>query len=134
MRVVVDTSVWSLALRRNPPISHSKVDRLKSLIESGEDILLLGVVLTEVLQGVRDKKFFESLKKALAVYPLLELSREDYVYAAEVRNLCLSKGIQAATVDFIISSAVIRHQASLLTTDVDFSRIASVVPLKLFDG
>lgn len=132
MKIIVDTSVWSLALRRPAPAGHPKVQKLEELIQIGEGITLLGIIVTELLQGVRDKGRFQELKGALEPFPLIEPFRDDYLYAAELANQCLAKGIQASTIDFLIAAAAIRHEASLMTTDQDFGHIASVVPeLKL---
>ena len=131
MKVLVDTSVWSLALRRNLPSPHPKVEKLRSWIESGEEVFLLGVIFTELLQGFREKKDFDRVHKALEPFPLLDLTRHDYRFAAEIRNLCLTKGIQTSTIDVLIAAAAIEHEIPLLTTDNDFDRIASVVPLEL---
>ena len=92
---------------------------------------MLGIILTEVLQGVRDKNRFDKLKEALAPFPLIEPERQDYVHAAEIRNRCQEKGIQASTIDFLIASYASRRQMPLLSTDLNFDRIATVVPLKL---
>ena len=127
----MDTSVWSLALRRDRPSAEPKVGNLKELIQSGQDLCLLGMILTEILQGVRERGHFEKLKEALASFPLVEPSREDYVFSAEIRNECALKGIRASTIDFLIAGTAIHHEMALLTTDADFDRIASVVPLRI---
>ncbi len=131
MKVLVDTSVWSLAFRRNVPSPHPKVEKLRSWIESGEEVFLLGVIFTELLQGVREKKDFDRVREALEPFPLLDLTRHDYRFAAEIRNLCLAKGVPTSTIDVLIAAAAIGHEIPLLTADNDFDRIASVVPLKL---
>jgi predicted nucleic acid-binding protein len=65
------------------------------------------------------------------LFPLLQLERDDYVAAAELRNLCRSKGVQASTIDFQIAAACVRHDCSLLTNDQDFRHIAQHCPLQL---
>lgn len=97
----------------------------------GEEIFLLGIILMEILQGVRNKKDYDQLRVALDPFSLIEPSREDYVFSAEIRNKCLSKGIQASTVDSLIAGTAIRHETLLLTTDDDFLHISKIVPLKL---
>lgn len=131
MKFLVDTSVLSLAFRRRKPSDTTEVQKLKTFIEEGEDIRLLGVVLMEVLQGIREKKQFDEVRQTLAVFPLLEPTADDYAYCAQIRNQCTSKGIQASTIDFLIAGMALRNHARLLTTDEDFRRIAKVVPLKL---
>lgn len=131
MRFLVDTSVWSLALRRRRPVSHPAVDKLKILLEAGEDVCLMGVILTEVLQGFRAKGQSVALKKALEPFPLLEMDREGYVEAADIRNECAARGVQVSTIDGIIAASAIRHRAHLLTADNDFVRMSKITSLKL---
>lgn len=132
MKIIVDTSVWSLALRRPAPAKQPKVQKLEELIQIGEGITLLGIIVTELLQGVRDKGRFQELKGALEPFPLIEPSRDNYLFAADLANRCLAKGIQASTIDFLIAATAIQHEASLMTTDQDFDHMALVAPeLKL---
>jgi len=130
--VLVDTSVWSLALRRRDGgARHPAVSTLRSLIEQGETIRLIGAILQEVLQGVRDRSQFARLRSALKPFPLIELGRGDYEAAAELGNHCRSRGVQAGTIDFLIAAAAIRHRCALLTADQDFVHIARLSPLRL---
>lgn len=134
MNVLVDTSVWSLVLRRNFPSTHIKAHLLRELVSAGESIYLLGVILQEILQGVKTKEQFAKLKRFLEPFPLLPLTRDDFVYAAELGSLCQRKGVQASTIDFLIASAAIRYNCNLLSDDADFTHIAKVTPLKLLSG
>lgn len=132
MKVLVDTSVWSLALRRRktlPPVA--EVSLLKELIENQEEIITLGIILQELLQGIRDPQQYRSIFKAMRPFPLLEPNREDYEYAAHLSNLCRSKGIQASTIDFLISAVCLNHKSVLLMTDKDFLHISKYCDLKL---
>lgn len=132
MKIIVDTSVWSLALRRPAPAKQPKVQKLEELIQIGEGITLLGIIVTELLQGMRDKGRFQELEGALEPFPLIEPSRDDYLFAADLANRCLAKGVQASTIDFLIAATAIQHEASLMTTDQDFDHMALVAPeLKL---
>ena len=129
MSVLVDTSVWCLALRRDRPEAGREVDALRAAIEAGE-ACLLGVILQEVLQGFPSLDRTRRLMTLLAPFPLLTLHRGDYVFAAEIRNKCRAKGVQISTVDAQIAAAAINHRCSLLTTDADFQRIARHFPLR----
>lgn len=131
MRILVDTSVWSLALRRKAGIVNSETAMLKALIEEGEDIFLLGVILQEILQGIKNPKDFSALKGYFEAFPLIDLTREDYTKAAELKNHLIKKGKQASTIDALIASAAISYNCSLFTTDEDFSYIAAHSKLKL---
>ncbi|MBI1820155.1 MAG: PIN domain-containing protein [Nitrospirae bacterium] len=131
MNVIVDTSVWSLALRRKSSQTTPPVEKLTDLIQNEENIFLLGVVLQELLQGIKFSKDFARLLEQLFPFPLIEPHRKDYIEAARLRNHCSSKGVQAGTIDFLIASICIRYDCYLLTTDHDFNSIAGCSTLKL---
>jgi len=131
MRVIVDTSVWSLALRRQAPSKNPEAVLLMKLIEEGEGIFLLGIILQEILQGVKVHADFERLKEHFAAFPMLPIRREQYVRAAELRNLLTRKGVQTSTVDALIAAAAMSHNCYLFTNDKDFQLIAKHSSLKL---
>ena len=133
MRILVDTSVWSLALRRPSGVVNQESILLKALIERGTDLCLLGIILQEVLQGIRNAKDFLALTEYFTAFPLIELTREDYVRAAELRNRLLRKGVQGRTIDLLIASAAISCNCHLFTADKDFAHIAEHSELKLYD-
>lgn len=131
MKVLVDTSVWSLALRRKTKSADPKAELLRELISSDQSICLLGVIVQQVLQGIRNREHFQTVNESLEHFPLIDLARDDYVYAAELGSECRNRGIQAGTIDYLIAAAAIRHECHLLTTDLDFTHMAAVAPLKL---
>lgn len=131
MKVIVDTSVWSLALRRHSPVSNPEALLLRRMIEEGESIFLLGVILQEILQGVRHPRDFRQLREHLEAYPLLPVRREHYVKAAELQNHLTRNGVQAATIDALIAASAIAHGCHLFTNDNDFQFIARHCDLKL---
>jgi len=132
MKILVDTSVWSLALRRSSGIVNEEAIALKTIIEQGEEIYLLGIILQEVLQGIRNPKDFLALKEYFKAFPLIELAREDCVRAAELKNQLIRKGRQASTIDVLIASVAISHRCHLFTADKHFTQIAEHSELKLF--
>lgn len=131
MRVLVDTSVWSLALRRKGPADHPSVGALASLLRSGEDVFVSGLILQEVLQAFRSDASFRTILRHLEPFPLLDLGRSDYVAAATLHRRCAAKGLGVSTSDCQIAMAAIRHECLLLTADRDFERIARVSDLGL---
>lgn len=131
MRIIVDTSVWSLAIRRHTPSKHSEVKVLRRIIDQEEDIFLIGIILQEILQGVKKSEDFTRLKEHLSVFPLLEITREHYVRAAELKNCLSTKGIQVSTVDALIATAAIANNCYLFTNDKDFHHIAQHSKLRL---
>lgn len=131
MRVIVDTSIWSLALRRHVIIQNPEVELLRTIIKNGENIFLLGIILQEILQGVRKPQDFIRLKEYFDPFPLIEIEREDYIRAAELKNNLSRNGIQVSTIDALIATASIVNDCYLYTNDKDFSHIARHSKLKL---
>ena len=116
MRVIVDTSVWSLALRRNQANPHLSVVKLRDLIADSR-VVMLGVVRQEILSGIRHLEQFNRLKEYLRAFPNLELSMRDYEIGAEFYNTCRTKGIQGSNTDFLICAVAAERNYAILTTD-----------------
>jgi predicted nucleic acid-binding protein len=129
VNVLVDTSVWSLALRRDAPPGGREVEALSAAVERG-DVCLSGVILQEILQGFPSLERTRRLKDYLAPFPLLDVHRGDFVFAAEIRNKCRSKGLAVTTIDAQIAAAAINHGCALLTADADFEGVARHYPLR----
>ncbi|MBN3895931.1 MAG: DUF4411 family protein [Nostoc sp. NOS(2021)] len=132
MKVIVDTSVWSLALRRNYKVDNlPHVAVLRELITDGR-VALLGAVRQEILSGIRDANQYNRLKSYLRAFPNLELDMEDYELASEFYNTCRSNGIQGANTDFLICSTASRRNYTIITTDKDFDNFSQHIPITLF--
>ena len=131
MKVLVDTSVWLPALRKKPISTDLGVDALFKLITTGQSVYILGLIMYEVVCGFRTPKERKELEQMLSAFPIIEISKEDYLYAVDVNGACRMKGITTSTVDSIIAAAAIRYDCHLLTTDKDFERIAKITPLQL---
>ncbi len=131
MKVLVDTSAWSLALRRKDGRDHPASKKLAALIEQGQDICITGCILQEVLQGFRKDAQFRKVLSLLEHVPMLSLARRDHVEAARLRRRCASRGIAGSTIDCQTAAAAIGHDCILLTADRDFERISRVGPLRL---
>ena len=129
MKVLVDTSVWSLAFRRRSP-AHPFVDELRRLVVSGR-AGIIGPVRQEVLSGIRDVGAFERLRDRLGAFPDEPLTSGDYERAAEFFNVCRANGLQGSNTDFLLCAVAVRHHMPLLTTDGDFRRYAAVIPVAL---
>ena len=128
----VDTSVWSLAFRRDSDSSTPQVLALRQAIERGDAIVTTGLVLQELLQGFSGPRARKDLIDRFAALPFLNPDREDHIAAAELRNKSRRSGIQVGTIDALLAQLCIRHRLTLLTTDKDFSHIASQFPLRLW--
>ena len=131
MSLFVDTSVWSLALRRDSPVHGPEVGALIQAIESGETLLTTGLVLQELLQGFSGPRSREKILDRFSAIPLLAPDRDDHVRAAELRNHCRRGGVQVGTIDALLAQLCIRHDLTMLTADEDFRRIAKHSKLKL---
>ncbi|MGL4503049.1 MAG: type II toxin-antitoxin system VapC family toxin [Planktothrix sp.] len=132
MKVIVDTSIWSLTLRRNsPPDEMSRVKELRDLITEGK-VVLLGAIRQEVLSGVRHPEQFTRLRDYLRAFPDLEITTADYELAAEFFNTCRRNGIQGSNTDFLICSVAHNRQYSILTTDKDFENFQPYIPVTLY--
>lgn len=105
--------------------------KLGTLLEHGEDVLLLGIILQEILQGFRSERTAERLNRRLEPFDLLPLERRHYIAAARIRRRCVSHGVTPSTIDCLIASAAIVHRCRLLTADDNFEHIARVTRLKL---
>lgn len=130
MIVLVDTSVWSLGLRRSTQAPEPAAVELRRLITVNE-AGLIGVIRQEVLSGVRDQRQFVALRDALRAFPEFPLAVSDYEQAAEFFNTCRSAGIQGAHADFLICAAAKRYGVPILTTDRDFVRYSHHLNIKL---
>lgn len=132
MKVVVDTSVWSLALRRNQIQEDlPQVLSLRELIADGR-VALLGAIRQEVLSGIREIEQFVRLRDYLRAFPNLELVIDDYELAAEFYNSCRRSGIQGSNTDFLICAVAYRRSYSILTTDGDFALFGEQLPISLW--
>lgn len=133
MKVLVDTSVWSLALRKRSKqvnIMPSQVVLLRELIQDGR-VVLFGAIRQELLSGIRTQKQYESLKLHLRAFPNLLLEVEDYELAADYFNVCRRQGVQGSNTDFLICAVASRRECSILTTDQDFDHFSKHIPVSL---
>ena len=134
VKVLVDTPVWSLALRRNvEQLSREQVrdrETLSELIGEGR-AEIIGPVRQEVLSGIRNQQQFQKVLKYLRLFDDTALRQEDYEEAARIHNLCRAAGISGSGVDFLICAAAQRRQWQILTLDRDFERYARHTSIRL---
>ena len=134
MMVLVDTPVWSLALRRRPEDISDREEQLTQalaeLIREGR-AQLLGPIRQELLSGIREEAQFRKLRDYLRAFQDPTLEAADYEEAAHMHNQCRTRGIAGSAVDFLICAAAHRRNWTILTTDRDFQNYASVLPLRL---
>jgi predicted nucleic acid-binding protein len=128
----VDTSVWSLALRRDRAGAAPEVLALGQALEGGDAVVTTGLILQELLQGFAGPRARRQIIERFSALPLLVPDRQDHVEAAEVRNRCRRAGVQIGTIDALLAQICIRHELTLLTTDRDFELAASHCPLNVW--
>ncbi len=131
MNILVDTSVWSLALRRKSSVKSTEAQHLEKLFLSGEAIQVTGIILQEILQGIRTNEQTAKLLAYFHSFPLLSPSRDHYIYAASLYTTCRRSGIKVSTADCLIASIAIKYDCYLFTTDNDFLHMQKTAPLKL---
>ncbi|NMD06794.1 MAG: PIN domain-containing protein [Phyllobacteriaceae bacterium] len=128
MTLFVDTSVWSLALRRDVPPDVPEVAAVMQALASESAIVSTGLVLQELLQGFSGPKQAEALIERFRSLPFVSPDRADHIAAAQLRNTCRKRGVQVGTIDALLAQLCIRHELTLLSTDRDFRDIARVEP------
>jgi len=135
MMVVVDTPVWSLALRRRQENLSDQEQQLTQalaeLIREGR-VQMLGPIRQELLSGIREESQFRKLRDYLRDFHEQPLEASDYEEAAQMNYRCRTRGIAGSPVDFLICAAAHRHEWGIFTTDQDFQNYASVQPLRLY--
>ena len=137
MKVLVDTPVWSLALRRKAGDLAANerriVDLLRQVVDDGR-AQLIGSVRQELLSGLREEAQFRRLRDYLRDFPDAILATEDYEEAARASNECRKSGVATTLVDMLICAAGMHHGWQIFSTDRDFSHYAAVLPIQLFSA
>lgn len=135
MTVLIDTSIWSLMLRRDrhrlSREQETQVAALEELVAAGR-ARLMGAVRQELLTGIRHKHHFLRLRQGLRTFPDVELQIEDYEGATEVSNVCEAHGVIGSSVDMLLCSVALRRGWAIYTSDRDFQRYAKYASIALF--
>lgn len=134
MNVVVDTSVWSLALRRKTESLNANeknvVSELSELVREGR-ARLIGLIRQELLSGIKTTEQYEKLRLHLRSFPDEPIDTSDYEEAAKAGNRCRGKGIIVSIVDILICAVAIKRQWAIFTTDPDFTNYVRVLPISI---
>jgi predicted nucleic acid-binding protein len=132
---LVDTPVWSLALRRKAADlavqERHLTQLLYTLVDEGR-VQLLGAVRQELLSGLREESQFRRLRDYLRDFPDVLVGTEDYEEAARASNQCRSAGIAASPVDMLMCAVAVRHGWEILTADRDFVHYRTILRINLF--
>ncbi|HAV12997.1 MAG TPA: PIN domain nuclease [Opitutae bacterium] len=129
--VLVDSDVWSEALRRKKGTESLSVLALRALITEGV-VIMIGPIRQEALAGIKEPERFEKIKKILRAFPSQKVDAPIYEMAAAFFNLCRSKGIQGSHTDFLICACAVTWNASILTKDKDFKLYSKYIPIELY--
>ncbi|MCH7748347.1 MAG: PIN domain-containing protein [Acidobacteria bacterium] len=132
MSLFVDTSVWSLALRRDSSGDGPEIGRLREALASQEVVFTTGLVLQELLQGFGGPKARDSIVERFAALPMIVPGRDEHIAAVDIRNTCRRQGVQLGTIDALFAGLCLRHDLEMLTTDEDFHHAARHTPLRVW--
>jgi len=132
MNVLVDTSVWSLAFRKQLKTNADErvIKELTELIRELR-VLIIGPVRQELLSGILDEGKFEQLRQKLRLFDDEELSTEHYELAASFSNKCRRYGIQGSHTDFLLCAVSVKDSCPIYTLDKDFERYQKHLAIKL---
>ena len=133
MKVLVDTSVWSIALIRKAINDEERavVKKLQELIESLQ-VAIIGPIRQEILSGIVDEKQFKLLKTKLEAFEDLSITTDDYEKAAYFYSVCRVNGIQGSHIDYLICAVAANHKMPVFTLDNDFMRYAKYLPITVY--
>ncbi|PJZ86843.1 type II toxin-antitoxin system VapC family toxin [Leptospira levettii] len=131
MNLLIDTSVWSEALRRKNKSVNSEDTFLYQIIKNDEEIFLTGIILQEILTGIKNQKLFDEINNQLRFFNFINPTNKDHILAAQLRNDLAKKGLAGATIDVLIAQIAISNNLTLATYDSDFEKIAAHSKLKI---
>jgi len=131
MKVLVDTSVWSLALRRKD--QNETARKLADLILSSQ-VVMIGPVRQELLSGIPNEDIFLMLKAKLEAFDDFPITTNEYETAARFHNICRKHGVQGSHTDFLICAVAHNNSLLIFTTDVDFYGFAKYLPIRLLQA
>jgi predicted nucleic acid-binding protein len=131
LKVLVDTPIWSYALRSKNIEYQTKIDALTSLIRD-QRALIIGPIRQEILSGYSDLRKYRIIKEKLSYFSNTPILDTDYELAAECSNKCRKKGVQGSHIDFLICAVASRIDAPIFTNDNDFVHYQNIISIKLF--
>jgi predicted nucleic acid-binding protein len=132
MKVLVDTSIWSLALRRKGgPASLNDAEKhlVALLVEAIRDgrVLVAGPIRQEVLSGIATPEQFAEVKVRLDPFPDQPIASEDYIEAARLYNLCRRRGVECGAVDMLLCALAYRNEWTILSRDGGMERSIAAI-------
>ncbi len=130
--VLIDTCMWSLALRGKAPREVEVARQITQLIDENR-AKIIGQIRQEVLSGYSSRAEYEKLRAKLQYFPNEPIADSAYETAAEYFNFCRTKGIQGSHTDFLICAVSVNLKMSIYTNDKDFLHYKKYLPITLFE-
>jgi predicted nucleic acid-binding protein len=131
VKVLIDTSIWSLALRRRRPEREVAIRAELARLIAEFEVAIIGPVRQELLSGIREEKQYLGLQENLRAFPDVRLETADYEMAARCFNECRARGIQGSNTDFLICAVSLLRGMTIFTTDKDFDAYSRVLGIDL---
>ena len=131
MKVLVDTPIWSYALRSQNKGFQYEIDALTSLIQD-QRAIIIGPIRQEILSGYSDFRKYQIIKQKLSHFENTLILDSDYELAAEFSNQCRKKGVQGSHIDFLICAVANRIDVPIFTKDRDFEHYKKIISIQLF--
>ncbi len=133
MKVLVDTSIWSLAFRKKVKAENENqiINVLENLIYS-DRIAMIGPIRQEILSGLKSEIVFEKLSNTLKIFADLLLTSEIYINAAKNFNICRANGVQGSHIDFLICAVAQHYKIPIFTLDKDFELYSKYIDIEFF--
>jgi predicted nucleic acid-binding protein len=132
MKIIVDTSIWSLALRRKKNKFIPEFSILETIIDN-QKVCMLGPIRQEILSGIKNSLQFNKLKSVLSTFEDFPIMTRDYEKAAKYFNICRSKGVQGSNTDFLICAVSYHNRFPIFTKDKDFTIYSRYIPITLIE-
>lgn len=133
MNVLIDTSVWSVALRHSVSAEGAEEikEQLYTLIDDSR-VAIIGPIRQELLSGIKSNHQFNHLRKRLEPFRDITLQTEDYILAAKFFNHCRARGVQGSHVDFLICAVSSSRKFPLFTADKDFEQFSRYLDFSFY--
>ncbi len=127
--VIVDTSIWIDFFQNEESVYQ---DKLENLIKDNNRAAVCGIILQEILQGIKDNQSYELTKQRLVMLPFVDTDKETYLYASSLYRTLRSKGVTIPPVDVTIAAIAIKNKFPVFTDDKHFETIKKYSELKLY--
>ena len=128
--VLVDTTVWIDFLKGRDT---AEVETLEQLLAEETEVFITGLIVQEILSGVKESKDRARVRKELEHFILINPTLETHIQAAEIFDACRKKGYTIRSIiDCLIASLALEYDLTILENDKDYALISRVFPLKTF--